>query len=100
MGRPRSCEADAGGRLIAEVDLGGKKSVQRFEFTIDNPVYLRGHSKPYEFQVKQADGMWKTAYKGEVFGSICARKIDPAAATAVRLVVQAKGIKQFDVYEN
>ncbi len=99
LGRPCSREADAAGRLMAEVDLGGQKSVQRFEFTIDNPGYLRGQSKPFEFQVKQPDGMWKTAYRGEVFGSICARKIDPVAATAVRLVVQANGIKQLDVNE-
>ena len=99
LGRPSSREADAAGRLVAEVDLGGQRSVQRFEFTIDNPGYLRGQSKPYEFQVKQPDGNWKTVYKGEVFGSICARKIDPVATTAVRLVVQAKGIRQLDVYE-
>ena len=99
LGRPCSREADAVGRLVAEVDLGGQRSVQRFEFTIDNPGYLRGQSKPYEFQVKQTDGNWKTVYKGEVFGSICARKIDPVATTAVRLVVQAKGIRQLDVYE-
>jgi hypothetical protein len=49
--------------------------------------------------VKQPDGNWKTVYKGEVFGSICARKIDPVATTAVRLLVQAKGIRQLDVYE-
>ena len=81
------------------MDLGGQRSVQRFEFTIDNPGYLRGQSKPYEFQVKQTDGNWKTVYKGEVFGSICARKIDPVVTTAVRLLVQAKGIRQLDVYE-
>ena len=38
-------------------------------------------------------------FEGEVFGCICARKIEPVAATAVRLVVQAPGIRQLDVYE-
>jgi hypothetical protein len=98
-GRQRSMQSDAAGRLIAAVDLGGQKTIQRFEFTIDNPGYLRGRSRPYEFQVKQADGFWRTAYQGQVFGCICARKIDPVAATAVRVVVQAPGIRQLDVYE-
>jgi len=97
--RPLSPKTDAADRLIAEVDLGGEKTIQRFEITIDNPGYLRGQSKPYEFQAKRADGSWLTVSKGEVFGSICARKIDPAITTAVRLVVGAKGIRQFDVYE-
>jgi len=98
-GRLRSLGADAAGRLIAMLDLGGQKTIQRFEFTIDNPGYLRGRSRPYEFQVKQADGFWRTVYQGQVFGSICAREIDPVAATAVRVVVQAPGIRQLDVYE-
>jgi len=97
--RPLSPKTDADGRLIAEFDFGGEKSIQRFEITIDNPGYLRGQSKPYEFQIKQADGNWKTVYKGEVFGSICARKIDPVTTTAIRLLVQANGIQQFDVFE-
>ena len=99
LGRQRSVQSDAAGRLVATVDLGGQKTVRRFEFTIDNPGYLRGQSRPYEFQLKEADGSWRTAYQGEVFGSICARSIEPVAATAVRVVVQAPGIRQLDVYE-
>jgi hypothetical protein len=74
------------------------KHIDRFEFTIDNPGYLRGQGKPFELQVKQADENWKTVYHGKVFGTICGKKIDPIATNAVRLFVQTSEIKQFDVF--
>jgi hypothetical protein len=98
LGRQRLVESDAAGRLVAAVDLGELATIRRFEFTVDNPGYLRGQSRPYEFQVKHADGSWRTVYQGEVFGCICARKIEPVEATAVRVVVQAPGINQLEAY--
>jgi hypothetical protein len=59
---------------------------------------LRGQGKTFEFQAKQADGTWKTAYTGSVYGTICGKAIDPVKVEAVRLVIQAKEIKQFDVF--
>ena len=88
----------ADGTLTAEVDLNGQKTIDRFEFTIDNPGYLRGHGRSFDLQVKQNGGTWKTVSRGEVFGTICGRKIDPVSTSAVRLNIHASGIKQFDVF--
>lgn len=98
IGRERIVQSGADGHLNAEVDLGAEKTIDRFEFTIDNPGYLRGQGKPFELQVKQADGNWKTVYQGKVFGTICGKKIDPIATNAVRLFVQTSEINQFDVF--
>ncbi|MCX6227501.1 MAG: hypothetical protein NTV01_22655, partial [Bacteroidia bacterium] len=98
VGKELLIHSETNGRLIAEVDLGTQKTVDRFEFTIANPGYLRGQGRPYEFQAKQTDGTWKTAFQGNVYGIICAKQIDPVVTGAVRLVVQASEIKQFDVF--
>jgi len=98
LGRERKLTTDSEGRTIAEVKLDGEKTIRRFEFTIDNPGYLRGQGKAFELQAKQADGTWKTAYKGSVYGTICGKAIDPVKASAVRLVILAKEIKQFDIF--
>ncbi|MDP4240855.1 MAG: DUF5703 domain-containing protein [Bacteroidota bacterium] len=86
------------GQLTAEVDLRTEEKIERFEFTIDNQGYLRGHGKPFEFQIKQVDGTWKTVYHGNVYGTICSKKISPVSTKAIRLVVKAEGIKQLDVF--
>jgi len=80
------------------VNLDGEKTINRFEFTIGNPGYLRGQGKTFELQAKQADGTWKTAYKGNVYGTICGKQFDPVTTKAVRLVIQASEIKQLDVF--
>jgi hypothetical protein len=59
---------------------------------------VRGLGKPFDFQVKDSTGAWKTVYQGKVFGTIFGRRIEPVAATAVRLVIQASEIEQFDVF--
>ena len=89
---------DPEGRLIREVNFGKEQSFKRFEFTIDNPGYLRGEGKPFDLQAKQNDGSWKTVYKGKVYGTICGKEIDPVTAKSVRLIVQANVIKQFDIF--
>jgi len=98
LGRERKLTTDSEGRTVAEVSMEGEKTISRFEFTIDNPGYLRGQGKAFEIQAKQADGTWKTAYKGSVYGTICDKAIDLVKATAVRLIVPAKEIRQFDVF--
>jgi hypothetical protein len=82
------------------VDLKAKKSISRFEFTITNPGYLRGQGKPFELQALQKDGEWTTIYKGNIYGTICGKQIDPVSARHVRLMINAQEIKQFDVFEN
>jgi hypothetical protein len=98
-GRTPTITTDAEGRLVAEVNLEKEQSIQRFELTIDNPGYLRGAGKPFDLQVKQKDGSWKTVYKGKIYGTICGKEIDPVTTKSVRLIVQTKGIKQLDLFQ-
>jgi len=98
LGKERTVKINPDSQLTADVDLGGLKTIDRFEFTIDNPDYLRGQGKPYEFQVKKSDNKWVTAYKGSIYGTICSKQFDKISATAIRLIVKASAIKQFDVF--
>ena len=82
----------------SEVDFGKAITIHRFEFSIENPGYLRGQGKSFDFQAKQADGSWISVYKGTVFGVICSKEIPPITTTAVKLLIKAKAISQFDVY--
>jgi len=96
--KERKITTDAEGRMVAEVNFDGEKPINRFEFTIENKGYLRGQGKPFELQVKQSDGTWKTAYKGNVYGTICSKQFDQVTTKAVRLVIRATEIKQLDVF--
>jgi alpha-L-fucosidase 2 len=98
VGRKRVEQTAADGSMTAVVDLNTEKTIHRFEFTIDNPGYLRGHGKPFELQIKNRDGNWKTIYNGQIFGTICSKNIEPVSAKTVRLIVHASEIKQFDVF--
>jgi hypothetical protein len=84
--------------MVAEVNLGGEREVGRFEFTIHNPGYLRGEGRPFQLLVRQSDRTWTTVYEGKVFGTIGSKAIGRVRANAVRLVVQASGLAQFDVF--
>ncbi len=97
-GREITRSADSEGRLVAVVDLNGEKTISRFEFTIDNPGYLRNQGRPFELEVQQTDGSWKKVYQGKVYGTICGKKIDSVPAKAVRLIIQAASIRQLDIY--
>ena len=99
LGKERSITRSAAdNRLVAHVALGGVKTFDRFEFTILNPGHLRGQARPFELQAMQTDGSWKPVYQGSVYGSICAKRIDPVTAETVRLVVDAPEIAQFDLF--
>lgn len=98
MGIERTITSDSEERMMAEVNLGGEITISRFEFTIDNPNHLRGQGNPFEFQFRQPDGTWKTIYKGSVYGTICSKQITPVTTKAIRLLVQARVIKQLDIF--
>jgi hypothetical protein len=97
-GKERAVQSDAAGSLTATVDLEEEKLIDRFEFTIANPGYRRGKGKPFEFQVQEANGAWKTVYDGRVYGTICGKKIVPVSTKAIRLIVKAEEIIQLDVF--
>lgn len=98
INRERKVSTYPEGRMVAEINLQEEKMINRFEFTIDNPGYVWGGGKPFELQIKSADEIWRTVYKGNVYGIICGKQFDPVKANAVRLVIQAAGIKQLDVF--
>jgi hypothetical protein len=100
LGKERSVQYGEDGYLTATVDLKETKLIERFEFTIENPGYRRGNSRPFELQVREANGQWNTAYRGRVYGVICGKAITPVSTDAVRLIVKAQGIKQLDVFGN
>jgi hypothetical protein len=97
-GKERDIQSNADGYLTATVDLKDTKNINRFEFSIENPNYLRGQGRPFEVQTREADGQWKTVYKGRIYGTICGKAIVPVDTDAVRLIVKAQEIKQFDVF--
>jgi len=98
IGKLPKISKDTAGVTTLEIELGEQKTINRFEFTIDNPGYLRGDGKPFQIQTKKADGTWVSVYKGNIYGIICAKAITPTTTNAVRLIINAKEIKQFDVY--
>jgi alpha-L-fucosidase 2 len=97
-GKEKEKYRDENGHNVYEVKLNGEQRITRFEFTIDNPGYLRGQGKAFELQAKQPDGTWKSAYKGKVYGTICGKQFNPIKTDAVRLIIPDNGLKQFDVF--
>ncbi|NWJ51433.1 MAG: hypothetical protein HXX14_11275 [Bacteroidetes bacterium] len=98
LGKKCIIQSQTNGQLTAEVNFNEEKSIKRFEFTIDNPSYLRGQGRSFELQARLTDDNWKTIYQGNVFGTICSNTFNPIVAKAVRLVIKAKAIKQLDVF--
>jgi len=88
------------GILTATYNMDEDIMIGRFELTIDNPDHNRGHGKPFSIQVLSDEGKWKTLYEDKVYGTICGKKIDPVKTKAVRLIVQADSIRQFDIFKN
>jgi hypothetical protein len=97
-GKERETLSDKDGYLTVTADLKETKLINRFEFTIDNPNYRRGQGRPFEFQVRESDGKWKTVYSDRVYGIICGKAITPVNTDAIRLIVKAKQIQQLDVF--
>lgn len=78
-------------------DLGEMKAFDRVEFTIENPGHLRGQATPFRLEALQADGQWATVHRGDVYGTIYAKRFPPAQGSEVRLVIEAP-ITQFDLF--
>ena len=99
MAAPSQGSLTLGKRLDnGEVDLGKQCTFDRLEFTIDNPGYRYGQGRPFELQVKQPDGSWRTVHGGRVFGTIYSKRIEPVTARHVRLKTAAAKIVQFDLF--
>ncbi len=84
-------------RSDTTIDLGGAKTFDRLEFTIDNPNYLRGQAKSFRLEVLQADGQWHVAHQGVLYGMIYSKRLPAITASQVRLVIDAP-VTQFDVF--
>jgi hypothetical protein len=99
MAAPSQGSFTAGRQPVnGELDLGQPAAFDRVEFTIDNPTHKRGEGKPFELQVKQPDGSWRTVHKGLYFGTIYSKRFEPVTARFVRLNVGGAGVRQFDLF--
>jgi len=82
----------------AMLDLGKPVIFDRLEFTIRNPTHRRGQSQPFELQIQQADGQWRTIYQGRVFGAIYSKRFHPVSAQNVRLNLSGVTAQRFDLF--
>ena len=80
-----------------EVDLGQAVTFARIELTIDNPGHRRGQGHGFTLEAKQADGTWKTAFQGTVYGSIFSKRFAPLTARQVRLKIDVP-VRQLDLF--
>jgi hypothetical protein len=92
-----SADSLTAGKSGTTLDLGKSVTFDQLEFTIENPNHRRGQSKPFDLQVRQADGQWKTVHQGRVFGSIYSKRFPSVTAQFARLVVDAP-VRQFDLF--
>ena len=79
------------------LDLGRPVTFAQLEFTIENPGYRRGQGQPFDLQVQQADGSWRSVHSGRVFGSIYSKCFAPVTAQHIKLVIAAT-VRQFDLF--
>ena len=86
------------GKPGTTIDLGEAKTIDRLEFTIDNPDYQRGKAKSFRLDVLQPDGKWTTAHKGNIYGIIYSKRFPAIKASQVRLTIDAP-VTQFDLFE-
>jgi hypothetical protein len=92
-----SADSLIAGKTGTTLDLGKPVTFDRIEFTIENPNHRRGQSKPFDLQVRQADGPWKTVHQGRVFGSIYSKRFAPVTAQFARLLLDAP-VRRFDLF--
>jgi alpha-L-fucosidase 2 len=85
-------------RTGAMLDLGKPVIFDRLEFTIENPGHRRGQSQPFELQIQQADGQWRTVHQGRVFGAIYSKRFHPVSAQNVRLNLSGVTVQRFDLF--
>jgi hypothetical protein len=87
------------GKTGTTIDLGGAKTFDRLEFTIDNPGYLRGQAKSFRLEVLKEDGQWHIAHQGHIYGMIYAKRFPATTGSQVRLIIEAP-VTQFDVFSS
>lgn len=80
-----------------DIDFGRPVTFDRLEFTINHPGYRRGQECPFELQVREPAGTWRTVHHGQVFGAIYAKEFLPVTASQVRLKIAA-AVVQFDLF--
>ncbi|MFO1524244.1 MAG: DUF5703 domain-containing protein, partial [Kiritimatiellia bacterium] len=85
------------GKTGTTVDLGGTKTFDRVEFTIELADYLRGQARAFRLEALRDDGQWHVVHQGNVYGIIYAKRFPAVTASQVRLVVDAP-VTQFDVF--
>ena len=81
----------------ATLDLGGAKTFDRIEFTIDNPNYLRNQPKSFRLEVLKEDGQWHVAYQSNIYGMIFSKRFTAVTASQARIVIDAP-VTHFDVF--
>lgn len=87
------------GKTGTTIDLGGAKTFDRLEFTIDNPGYLRGQAKSFRLEVLKEDGQWHVAHQGQLYGMIYAKRFPATTGSQVRLIMDAP-VTQFDLFSS
>lgn len=85
------------GKTGTTVDLGKPATIDRLEFTIDNPGHRRGQGKQFELRVREPNGAWRTIHAGHVFGCIYSKGFLPVTAQHIRLNIDAP-VRQFDLF--
>ena len=79
------------------LELGGMRTFDRFEFTIENAGRRRGQGVTFTLKVQDASGSWRAAHAGTCYGAIYSKRFAPVTAKAVQLVT-SKPLQQLDVF--
>jgi len=97
-GKPVLHTTDPDGWLSLTVNLGTPQQISRLEITIDNPDHIRGESNPFELLARNDNGHWEPVYQGRIYGTIFSKKISLIKASEIKLRVNAKEVRQLDVW--
>ncbi len=98
-GKKLQQQRESDGRLSVTANLDSPHQIGSMEFTIENPGHVRGKYSEFELQARLGSGAWETVHRGRIYGTIYARAIKTFTATSVRLLVDAPGILQLDLYQ-
>jgi hypothetical protein len=79
------------------VDLGGLRTFDRIEFTIENDGRRRGEGIPFTLKALDGSGNWRDVHTGKCYGSIYSRRFTAVTAKTVQLVI-SKPLQQLDLF--